>query len=97
MAQIRAGDKFQTQLGAYRYTEMINKPWGSKVEAHNKKDQFVCVIKPKSTFITETLSRKTQILYSMDNSMVLLKLNIVPGSIVIEAGTGSGSLSCAIS
>lgn len=53
-------------------------------------------IKPKSTLITQTLARKTQILYAMDNSAILFKLNIIPGSIVVEAGTGSGSLSCAI-
>lgn len=53
-------------------------------------------IKPKSTLITETLPRKTQILYSMDNSAIVFKLELRQGSVVIEAGTGSGSLSCAI-
>lgn len=65
--------------------------------AHNKPNQHVYPLFPKSTLITETLARKTQILYSMDNSAILLKLNVESGNIVVEAGTGSGSLSCAFS
>ena len=43
-----------------------------------------------------TLARKTQILFHMDNSAIVFKLGLKLGSTVIEAGTGSGSLSCAI-
>lgn len=95
---MRAGDKFQTtEGGAFRHINFLNQPFGSKIFSFNKNNQYVHALYPKSTLITETLARKTQILYSMDNSAILLKLNIEPGHIVVEAGTGSGSLSCAFS
>lgn len=94
---IRLGDKFQTTDGAYKHSHIVGQPWGERVPAFNKPNQNVYALKPKSTLITETLSRKTQILYSMDNSAILLKLDVKPGDIVVEAGTGSGSLSCAFS
>lgn len=66
------------------------------MEAFNKPGKTITALKPKSTLITETLAKKTQILYAMDNSAIVFKLDLVPGSVVVEAGTGSGSLSCAI-
>jgi len=40
------------------------------------------------------MSRKTQIIYPEDASLILLYSGIGPGSVVIEAGTGSGALTC---
>lgn len=75
---------------------IINQEWASNVEAFNKTGKYLTPIKPKSTLITETIARKTQILFAMDNSAIILRLELAPGSVIIEAGTGSGSLSCAI-
>lgn len=43
-----------------------------------------------------SLRHRTQILYAPDISLVLLRLRLHPGSVVIESGTGSGSLSHAL-
>jgi len=84
LIQVIAGNKFQTAEGAaYRHMNIINNPWGSKIQAFNKEDKYIHVIKPKSTLITDNLARKTQILYSMDNASIVFKLNVIPGSIVV--------------
>lgn len=45
---------------------------------------------------TQTLPHRTQIIYTPDISMILFQLEIKSGTVVIESGTGSGSLSHSI-
>jgi tRNA A58 N-methylase Trm61 len=54
---------------------------------------WVVVLEPTPDLWTIALSHRTQILYSADISLILLYLEVGPGSIVYESGTGSGSLS----
>ena len=55
------------------------------------------IVKPTIYDLLKNIKRKTQIIYPKEIGYILLKLGIGPGSRVIEAGSGSGSLSIALS
>ena len=43
-----------------------------------------------------SLPHRTQIIYTPDSSLIVCQLDLQPGSLVAEAGTGSGSLTHAL-
>ena len=53
---------------------------------------WVTVLHPTPELWTLTLPHRTQIVYSTDSSIIIMELGLHPGSKVVEAGTGSGSL-----
>lgn len=84
---------FQTPFGALKCGELIGKSYGSKVELSKG---WGYIFQPTPELWTVTLPHRTQIIYTPDISMIILQLEIKPGSVVIESGTGSGSLSHAL-
>ncbi|KAK3715499.1 hypothetical protein QZH41_011448, partial [Actinostola sp. cb2023] len=85
----------QTKYGAFPHSEMIGQQFGSKIFSKNKKG-YVYLLHPTSELWTMNLPHRTQILYSTDISMAVMQLGIKPGSVVIETGTGSASMSHAL-
>ena len=84
----------QNRFGFYRHSDWIGKPLGTKVLSN--KGKFVYLLAPTPELWTLVLSHRTQILYIADISFVVMYLEVVPGCVVLESGTGSGSLSTSL-
>jgi tRNA (adenine57-N1/adenine58-N1)-methyltransferase catalytic subunit len=84
------GGVFQTHRGIIKHNEIIGQTWGSKILSHNGSPFYL--FQPGIEELIKTTKRNTQIMYAKDIGYILLKLNIINGTKIIEAGTGSGSL-----
>ncbi|CAL5325703.1 unnamed protein product [Camellia sinensis] len=84
----------QNRFGVFKHSDWIGKPFGSKVLSN--KGGFVYLLAPTPELWTLVLSHRTQILYIADISFVIMYLEIVPGCLVLESGTGSGSLTTSL-
>ncbi|KAK1791609.1 hypothetical protein P4O66_013606 [Electrophorus voltai] len=93
--KVESGAQTQTRYGAIRHSsDLIGQKFGSKVTC--SKGGWVYVLHPTPELWTVNLPHRTQILYTTDIANITLMLDLKPGSIVCESGTGSGSLSHAI-
>jgi tRNA (adenine57-N1/adenine58-N1)-methyltransferase len=84
----------QTHHGVIEHNDLIGKPWGSRVESHLGVEYFL--VKPTMRDMLVNLKRRSQIIFPKDIGYILMRLNVGPGSTVIEAGTGSGALTVAL-
>jgi len=91
----KKNDIFNNKFGHFAHKDIIGKKYGSKVKA-KKEAGWMHVLLPTPELWTLALAHRTQILYTLDISVIAIHLDLKPGSIVVESGTGSGSLSTSI-
>jgi tRNA (adenine57-N1/adenine58-N1)-methyltransferase len=94
IVRLAPGGQLQTHRGIVHFDELLGKPLGRELQSHMGYP-FVA-LEPSTFDLVKQIKRTTQIMYPKDIGYVLLKLNVMPGSQVIEAGTGSGGLTLAL-
>ncbi|KAH9053371.1 tRNA methyltransferase complex subunit Cpd1 [Lactarius vividus] len=92
---VTPGSEFNSRYGHYRHSDLVGIPYGSKVASRTGKG-FIHILRPTPELWTLALPHRTQILYLADIAFITSWLHIRPGSVVIEAGTGSGSFTHSI-
>jgi len=88
------GGTYHTHRGILNHDELIGKPWGSQVFSHQGAPFFL--LQPSLADLLTDLKRSTQIMYPKDIGFILSMMSIGPGQTVMEAGTGSGSMTVAL-
>jgi tRNA (adenine57-N1/adenine58-N1)-methyltransferase len=73
---------------------LIGKPWGSQVFSHQGAPFFL--LQPSLADLLNDLKRSTQIMYPKDIGYILMAMSVGPGQRILEAGTGSGSMTVAL-
>lgn len=87
---LEPGRTLDTHRGKIAHDDLIDAPWGSRVMSHL--GHVYLLLRPSLNERILHLRRISQIIYPKEAGYILMKLNIGPGSHVIEAGTGSGGL-----
>ncbi len=85
------GQRLQTHRGILAHEELIGQAMGSQVQTHLGYRYFL-LTPSMDDLLRHAIKRNSQIIYPKDIGYILMKMSIRPGAVVVEAGTGSGSL-----
>lgn len=91
---LKTGAKLETHRGIIQHDDLIGKPWGTQVFSHIGSPFFL--LQPSLGDLLVDLPRTTQILYPKDIGYIFVTMGVGPGRKVLEAGTGSGSMTTAL-
>ena len=92
--RLAPGQRLETHRGIFKHDELIGQALGGEVLSHLGQAFFM--IQPSTDELIRSLKRSSQIIYPKDSGFILMKLSVQPGQTVMEAGTGSGGMTCVL-
>jgi tRNA (adenine57-N1/adenine58-N1)-methyltransferase catalytic subunit len=91
---LAAGGAFHTAKGVVRHDDLIGGPEGVVVTTALGTDYLA--LRPLLADFTVGMPRGAAVIYPKDQALIVMGADIFPGATVVEAGAGSGALSCAL-
>lgn len=94
LVTLATGKEFHSHLGAVQHDDLIGNDEGCTVRA--SRGSALVAFRPTLAEFTLKMKRGAQVVYPKDQALIIVEADIFPGAFVIEAGTGSGSLTLAL-
>ena len=91
---LRAGQTWHSHRGGLALDELIGGPEG--VVVHASSGTAYLALRPLLADVVVRAGRAATVMYPKDIGAVLVAADVAPGQHVVEAGAGSGALSCAL-
>lgn len=92
---LRSGTDFHYDRGVVPHDSIIGVAEGSALKS--SRDFAVTVLRPRLADYTLRMKRGAAVMYPKDTGAIVTWADIAPGAKVLEAGTGSGALTLALS
>ncbi len=94
LIKVEKGKNFHTHKGFVQLDDLIGKEYGTRIKS-SMEVEFIA-LKPTLRDYVFKMQRKTQISYPKDMALILMFSGVGSGSLVVEAGTGTGALTSAL-
>ena len=91
---LEVGKSFHTHHGAIAHDDLIGADEGSIVTSTGNAQYLA--LRPLLTDYVLSMPRGAQVIYPKDAAQIVAEGDIHPGAVVLEAGAGSGALTCSL-
>ncbi|HEU5265254.1 MAG TPA: SAM-dependent methyltransferase, partial [Jatrophihabitans sp.] len=88
------GKQFHTHRGAIEHDALIGAPEGSVVSSSS--GTLYLALRPLLVDFMLAMPRGAAVVYPKDAAQIVTMGDVCPGAVVLEAGAGSGALTCAL-